>query len=131
MSFVVFYKFRKPREYDAVKNSINVLAQSLFSFKELQNLNGKQLQYKMLTEKDVNWNDLPLEQKRGTYLVRKVKEIVPNPNSPECSNIPKEVLDQLIQNNETIKRGYIEINNDFMSMNNLTTEEKDKIFFGL
>lgn len=117
------------REYDAVKNSINVLAQSLFSFKELQNLNGKQLQYKMLTEKDVNWNDLPLEQKRGTYLVRKVKEIVPNENSPECKNIPKEVLDKLIQNNETIKRGYIEINNDFVSMNSLTTEEKDKIFF--
>ena len=83
----------------------------------------------MLTEKDVNWNDLPLEQKRGTYLVRKVKEIVPNPNSSECSNIPKEVLDKLIQNNETIKRGYIKINNDFVSMNNLTPEEKDKIFF--
>lgn len=117
------------REFDAVKNSINVLAQSLFSFKELQNLNGKKLQYKMLTEKDVNWNDLPLEQKRGTYLVRKVKEIVPNPNSPECSDIPKEVLNKLIQNNETIKRGYIEIDNSFVSMKGLTTEEKDKIFF--
>lgn len=115
------------REFDAVKNSINVLAQSLFSFKELQNLNGKQLQYKMLTEKDVNWNDLPLEQKRGTYLVRKVKEI--NPTSLECSDIPQDVLEKLIQNNETIKRGYIEMDNSFVSMKDLTIEEKDTIFF--
>lgn len=115
------------RELDAVKNSINVLAQSLFSFKELQNLNGKQLQYKMLTEKDVNWNDLPLEQKRGTYLVRKVKEI--DPTSSECADIPKDVLEKLIQNNETIKRGYIAMDNSFVSMKDLTTEEKDAIFF--
>ena len=79
------------------------MAQSLFSFKELQNLNGKQLQYKMLTEKDVNWNDLPLDQKRGTYLVRKVKEI--QPTSIECSDIPKDVLNKLILNKETIKHG--------------------------
>lgn len=115
------------REFDAVKNSINVLAQSLFSFKELQNLNGKQLQYKMLTEKDVNWNDLPLEQKRGTYLIRKVKEI--QPTSPECSDIPKDVLNKLITNNETIKRGYIEMDNSFVSMKDLTIEEKYTIFF--
>ena len=81
----------------------------------------------MLTEKDVNWNDLPLDQKRGTYLVRKVKEI--QPTSIECSDIPKDVLNKLILNKETIKRGYIEMDNSFVSMKDLTAEEKDAIFF--
>ena len=59
------------RENDATKNSISMLAQSLFSHKELQNLNGHQLQDKMMLEKGVNWNDLPSKYKRGTYVRRR------------------------------------------------------------
>ena len=54
------------RQEDASKNSIQMLARSLFSHKQLQGLNGKELQNKMLTEKDVNWNDLHIIKKRGT-----------------------------------------------------------------
>lgn len=58
------------RENDATKNSISMLAQSLFSHKDLQNLDGNQMQDKMMLEKGINWNDLPPRLKRGTYVKR-------------------------------------------------------------
>lgn len=58
------------RQQDATRNSINSLAQSLFSHKELQGVNSKDLQNKMLTEKDVNWNDLPTTFKRGSCCIK-------------------------------------------------------------
>jgi tRNA(His) 5'-end guanylyltransferase len=58
------------RENDATKNSISMLAQSLFSHKELQNLNGNEMQDKMMLERNVNWNDLEIKLKRGTYIKR-------------------------------------------------------------
>ena len=54
------------RQQDATRNSINSLAQSLYSHKELQGINCKDLQNKMLVEKDTNWNNLPSELKRGS-----------------------------------------------------------------
>lgn len=57
------------RENDATKNSISMLAQSIFSHKELQGLNTSQMQDKMM-EKGVNWNDLPTRLKRGSYVKR-------------------------------------------------------------
>ena len=58
------------RENDATKNSISMLAQSLFSHKELQGLDGSQMQDKMMLEKGINWNDLEVRYKRGSYVKR-------------------------------------------------------------
>jgi len=58
------------RENDASKNSISMLAQSLFSHSSLQSLNGSQMQDKMMLEKGVNWNNLETKFKRGTYIKR-------------------------------------------------------------
>ena len=58
------------RQKDASKNSIQMLARSLFSHKSLQNLNGDQLQDKMMIEKNVNWNDLEVVKKRGTCVYK-------------------------------------------------------------
>ena len=58
------------RQQDATRNSINSLAQSLFSHKQLQGLNCKTVQDKMLVEKDVNWNNLTTPQKRGTAVLK-------------------------------------------------------------
>lgn len=58
------------RQQDATRNSINSLAQSLFSHKQLQGLNCKTVQDKMLTEKDINWNNLTTPQKRGTAVLK-------------------------------------------------------------
>ena len=58
------------RQQDATRNSINSVAQSLFSHKELQGISSKDLQNKMLTEKDVNWNDYPTHLKRGCCAIK-------------------------------------------------------------
>jgi tRNA(His) guanylyltransferase len=58
------------RENDATKNSISMLAQSLFPHDDLENLNGAQKQEKMWQEKGVNWNDLEVKFKRGSYVKR-------------------------------------------------------------
>lgn len=57
------------RERDATRNSINTLAQSLYSHKQLQ---GKKVPevHDMLHNKGVNWNDLEDGLKRGWYYHR-------------------------------------------------------------
>lgn len=59
------------RQQDATRNSIQALAQSLYSQRELHGINTKDLQDKMFTEKGVNWNDLPVYQKRGSCCIKK------------------------------------------------------------
>ena len=58
------------RQRDAENNSVQALAQSLYSHKELQGLSVKSLQDKIFTEKEINWNDLPVCQKRGTAIIK-------------------------------------------------------------
>lgn len=64
------------RENDATKNSISMLAQSHFSHDSLENMNGSQMQDRLMLEKGVNWNDLPAKYKRGTY-VKRIKTCKP------------------------------------------------------
>lgn len=58
------------RENDATRNSILMLADSLFGHKKCFNKNTSELQDMMMLEKSVNWNDLPAKYKRGTYVKR-------------------------------------------------------------
>lgn len=58
------------RQQDAVRNSIQSLAQSLYSHKELEGINCKNLQDKMFKEKGVNWNDLLVAEKRGACCIK-------------------------------------------------------------
>nr|WP_204343450.1 tRNA(His) guanylyltransferase Thg1 family protein [Paenibacillus elgii] len=58
------------RQQDATKNSISMVAQAHFPHKELQGLDGKQLQDKLFLEKGINWNDLPVWQKRGVCITK-------------------------------------------------------------
>jgi len=59
------------RQLDATRNSIQMVGQANFSHKELQNKSCNDIQYMLLTEKDINWNDLPTYQKRGSCCIRK------------------------------------------------------------
>lgn len=59
------------RQQDATRNSIQSLAQTLYSQKELEGISNNDLQNKMFTEKDVNWNDLPEWNKRGCCCIKK------------------------------------------------------------
>jgi tRNA(His) guanylyltransferase len=58
------------RQADAVRNSIQMLAQAHFSHKKMHGLNQNELQDKLMVEKRVNWNDLPDHLKRGSVVYR-------------------------------------------------------------
>lgn len=58
------------RQLDATRNSIQMVAQANFSHKELQGMSCNALQNKLLTERDINWNDFPTTYKRGSCCVR-------------------------------------------------------------
>jgi len=54
------------RQQDATRNSIQMLGQSKFSHKELHGVSCDQIQEKLMTEHDINWNDIRTWKKRGT-----------------------------------------------------------------
>lgn len=57
------------RQQDASKNSIQMVAQRLYSHAELQGKNTGVLQ-EMIFQKGQNWNDFPTDCKRGAFVVR-------------------------------------------------------------
>lgn len=73
------------REEDAVKNSIQMLAQAHFTHKELQK-KGRKDQLDMLHSKNISWNDQPTHFKRGAYFQRTGYKHVMTPE--EIDRIP-------------------------------------------
>lgn len=57
------------RQQDCVRNSVQMLARSLYSHKQCDNKNIAQLQ-ELCFQKGVNWNDCPTSQKRGRCIVK-------------------------------------------------------------
>ena len=57
------------RQQDAERNSIQMLAQSLYSHKELLNKNSSELQ-ELCFQKGHNWNDLDFSKKRGSLILK-------------------------------------------------------------
>jgi tRNA(His) 5'-end guanylyltransferase len=57
------------RQQDATRNSVQMLARSLYSHKECTDKNNSELQ-EMCFQKGVNWNDCPTSQKRGRCIVK-------------------------------------------------------------
>jgi tRNA(His) guanylyltransferase len=57
------------REYDAVKNSVSMAAQSVYSHSQLHK-KGRAVKMDMLHAKGINWNDYPVHFKRGIYFTR-------------------------------------------------------------
>lgn len=74
------------RQQDATRNSVQTFGREFFTNKELQRINCKQIQDKLIEEKGINWNDCPIFFKRGVC-VKKV------PNTYNKSNwiIDKEI----------------------------------------
>lgn len=58
------------RQKDATRNSINMVAQSKFSHKQLQGASCEQMQEMLWQQHKINWNDYPTYQKRGTALYK-------------------------------------------------------------
>lgn len=57
------------RQQDATRNSVQMLARTLYSHKELENKNNSQLQ-DLCWQKGINWNDCPISQKRGRCIIK-------------------------------------------------------------
>jgi tRNA(His) 5'-end guanylyltransferase len=57
------------RQQDATRNSIQMLARSEFSHKELNGKNSSQIQDMLLSKRGINWNDTPTHFKRGSCVV--------------------------------------------------------------
>ena len=62
------------RQQDAVRNSIQGLAQAHFSHKALHGKNTTELQDMLVLDRGINWNDCPVPQKRGVCLYRETYE---------------------------------------------------------
>lgn len=67
------------RQRDWERNSIQMLARSMYSQKQLQNKNISDLN-EMIFQKGQNWNDLPTYLKRGRCIVRVDEEFTTNGN---------------------------------------------------
>ncbi len=64
------------RQKDATRNSINMVAQSLYSHKELHGVKLDQAQ-ELIFQKGINWNDYDSGKKRGRLIVKKDYWITP------------------------------------------------------
>ena len=63
------------RQLDATRNSIQMVGQANFSHKELQNKSCNDIQNMLLTQKDINWNNMPIYQKRGSTCIKYIKSV--------------------------------------------------------
>lgn len=66
------------RQLDATRNSIQMVGQANFSHKELQNKSCNDIQDMLFKEKNINWNDFPIDCKRGSAVIYSEYQ---NPNS--------------------------------------------------
>lgn len=69
------YNYFLWRQRDATRNSIQSVAQSLYTHREMNGKNTDQLQ-EMIFEKGINWNDLPIGQKRGRIIVKESETVI-------------------------------------------------------
>jgi len=65
----------KWRQDDASRNSVQMLARSLYSHKECNNKNNSELQ-ELCFQKGHNWNDVPTRHKRGRCIVKEQYPVV-------------------------------------------------------
>jgi len=62
------------RQQDATRNSIQAVAQSLYSQAELHGKTCAQQQELIFAKSGQNWNDLPVHKRRGRCIVRRMSE---------------------------------------------------------
>jgi tRNA(His) 5'-end guanylyltransferase len=68
------------RQLDATRNSIQMVGQAIFSHNELQYKSCNDIQNMLLTEADINWNDYPVDLKRGSCCIKNHTVIDPYGN---------------------------------------------------
>lgn len=58
------------RQNDATRNSIEMVGHANFSQKQLHKKNCKEIQDMLVLQRGINWNDYPVELKRGSCCIR-------------------------------------------------------------
>ena len=72
------------RQQDATRNSIEAAGQAHFSAGRLHGKNCNQIQEMLWQEHSINWNDYPVDFKRGSCCRRETVETsVPDPRNPK------------------------------------------------
>lgn len=99
------------RQQDCQKNAISMAAHSMFSFSEVQGLNGKQMKEKMFSERGVNFSNYPEFFKDGTF-VKKTKQNIPlNPDIVEKLKLLGKPIPEMVE------RSIIVESNEILSRN--------------
>ena len=62
------------RQLDATRNSIQMVGQAYFLRHELHQKSCSDIQDMLMLQRGLNWNDLPVEQKRGTCCIRETTQ---------------------------------------------------------
>lgn len=84
------------RQQDATRNSVQMLARSLYSHRELEHKNNVQLR-QMCLDKGHSWDEIPTQQKRGRCIVkmdRTSADASPHANWDVDAEIPQFYLDR-------------------------------------
>lgn len=88
------------RQQDASRNSIQMVAQTFFTHKQLQGKNCNQLQEMLFSEHHINWNNYPTVYKRGSCIVKsldsKKDEVLEDLGTVKVIFRPKWVVDKEI-----------------------------------
>jgi tRNA(His) 5'-end guanylyltransferase len=64
------------RQDDATRNSIQMVGHANFSTSEMKKKNNKEVQEMLFSRKGINWNNLPIEQKRGVCCIKVEREFI-------------------------------------------------------
>lgn len=83
------------RQLDAIRNSILMCGQSVFSHKELMNKSCKQVK-EMLEEYGLQWENLPIYKQRGTACIREDGTWIVDYSMPVLLKEDREYLERLI-----------------------------------
>lgn len=84
------------RQADATRNSIQMVAQKYFSHAELMGKDTNMLQDMLLTQKDVNWNDFSIPEKRGTCCIRTENGWIIDEKMPILKESGRDYIEQLV-----------------------------------
>ena len=66
------------RQLDAARNSVQMVGQANFSHSELQGKTCNMIQDMLLTQKDINWNNFPIDCKRGAACIYQNPDSITN-----------------------------------------------------
>ena len=96
------------RQLDASRNSIQMVGQANFSHKELHCKTCNDIQDMLMLQKNINWNDFPTHQKRGTCVIKSDEYGEPNELGDVAIGDSRWIIDKEIPIFKGDGREYIE-----------------------